>query len=447
MSRTPKRVPRVMRPRPTSRGWAIGIAGVASLAAAAWLGRVDLLLAGIFFALLPLAGMLALMIDRPWLSVSRSFSPEIVAAGQDAQATLVVRNEAARATPSILWRDAVHTGLRAPEPQPLPWLAEHGRALRNRPDVTTLRYRIGTPHRGVYDVGPLLLARTDPFGLAFTEYAVGTSKPLLVTPRIEPLPRGELDTATSEGTEQELLRHSIPSADELIAREYRTGDPLRRVHWRATARHDKLMVRQEEQRSNPNAWIVFDTVRSARHERRLGQAHTRNPVFEDAVSLVASVGAHLLDDGFLVNVVETGPAQFTGRAGAGRNGAASSGSAAFDLPAGDQLLLASLASVRQTEQEGSDYLGVVADGLRRGGRAVPVFLVLADGDLSDLAALATLRHQCEPAVAFLLGPARALAAGRLADDGWACVSVEPGASPAELWREAARQHSAVLRRG
>jgi uncharacterized protein (DUF58 family) len=433
-----------MRPRPTRRGWAIGIVGVVALAGAAWLGRVDLLLIGLFATLLPLACMIALVIDRPWLSVSRSFAPEIVATGQDAQATLIVRNEASRATAATTWRDAVHTGLTAPQSQPLPWLAEHGPATRMRPDTTTLRYRIGTQYRGVYDVGPLLLGRADPFGLAYTEYAVGTSKPLLVTPRVEPLSRGELDMATSDGLEQELLRHSIPSADELIAREYRTGDPLRRVHWRATARHDKLMVRQEEQRSNPNAWILFDTVRVG---HRPAHQHARNPVFEDAVRLIASIGTHLLDEGFLVNIVETGPRQFTGRSGAGRTGAVGSAAASFDLPAGDQLLLSSLASVRQSDRETANYLGTISDGLRRGGQAVPMFLVLADGDVSDLPALAAMRHQCEPAVAFLLGSARQFAAERLGEEGWTCVAVDDGAHPADLWREAARRNVAVKRHG
>jgi hypothetical protein len=163
--------------------------------------------------------------------------------------------------------------------------------------------------------------------------------------------------------------------------------------------------------------------------------------------LAASVGTHLLDEGFLLNVVETGPAQFTGRTGAGRTGNAGSASAAFDLPGGDQLLLASLASVRQTEFEGTDYVGIVADALRRGGHAVPMFLILADGELSDLAALATLRHQCEPAVAFLFGPARALAEGRLADEGWTCVPVDDGARPEDVWRDAARRHSAAMHGG
>jgi uncharacterized protein (DUF58 family) len=447
MSATRASMPRVRRPRPTLRGLTLAAAGVVVLAAAAWLGRVDLLFVGLVLTILPLACMLALMLDRPFLSVVRSFSPEIVATGDEAQSTLIVRNEASRPTPPVQWREAVHAGLNAPGPAPLPWLAEHGLATRNRPDTTTLHYRIGTQHRGVYDVGPMVLCRTDPFGLAYTEYAVGGVKPLLVTPRVVPLSSGELDTATTEGTEHELLRHSIPSADELIAREYRTGDPLRRVHWRATARHDKLMVRQEEQRSNPNAWILFDTRRAAHHDRWPTRPHARNEVFEQAISLVAAVGTHLLDAGFVLNVVETGPTQFTGRVGAGRSGVLGSAAASFDLPAGDQLLLASLASVRQRENEGTDYLDILADGLRRSGKAVPVFVVLGDGGLGRVGALAALRSQCDPAVAFVLGASRGEASVQLADAGFTCVPVECDGDLTQAWYEAARLHSEAAHRG
>jgi hypothetical protein len=103
--------------------------------------------------------------------------------------------------------------------------------------------------------------------------------------------------------------------------------------------------------------------------------------------------------------------------------------------------------VRQTEREGTDYVGIVADALRRGGQAVPMFLILADGWLNDLAALATLRHQCEPAVAFLFGQAQALAEGRLADEGWTCVPVDGSARPEDIWRDAARRHSAAMHGG
>ena len=49
-----------------------------------------------------------------------------------------------------------------------------------------------------------------------------------------------------------------PSDDDVMTREYRHGDPMRRVHWAATARHGELMVRQEESVTTPEATIILD---------------------------------------------------------------------------------------------------------------------------------------------------------------------------------------------
>ena len=54
-----------------------------------------------------------------------------------------------------------------------------------------------------------------------------------------------------------------PSDDDVMTREYRHGDPMRRVHWAATARHGELMVRQEESVTTPEATIILDQRFSA----------------------------------------------------------------------------------------------------------------------------------------------------------------------------------------
>ncbi|MDD0857137.1 DUF58 domain-containing protein [Arthrobacter alpinus] len=47
-----------------------------------------------------------------------------------------------------------------------------------------------------------------------------------------------------------------------MTREYRSGDPLRRVHWPVTARQGKLMVRAEESVTAPRppwCWTAVTT--------------------------------------------------------------------------------------------------------------------------------------------------------------------------------------------
>jgi uncharacterized protein (DUF58 family) len=429
---------RARRARPTWRGWAFWVCGVALACTAAWFGRVDLLFIAVFALVLPLAAMIALTVDRPWLHVTRSFHPPAVPAGSRTHVTLGVRNLAGRTTPAVRWHDAVSDGLSAPGPARLAPLGEHSMASRDNSDSVTLRYLIGADRRGAYDVGPLVLRRSDPFGLAWCAYAVGAATPLLVTPPVAQLTATTLDDARNEGSERELVRDSIPSADELIAREYRTGDPLRRVHWRATARHDKLMVRQEEQRSNPEGWLLFDTERTAHVGR--SRPHERNPVFETAVELVAAIGVHMLEAGYVVGVVETAGRQLTGVTGAAARGAAAAGAAFFDQAAGEQLLLASLAAVRQVRARRQDRIDLFAAALRRGNRAVPAFAVLADGLGEQAGAIAALRALCGPAVAFLCGPNAARGEQVLDDAGWTTVLVEAGEPVESAWSRAVARH-------
>ncbi|WP_285117195.1 DUF58 domain-containing protein [Leifsonia sp. fls2-241-R2A-40a] len=430
------------RPRPTARGWTLGGIGVVALVASALLGRTDVLFVGVFLTVLPLAAMISVTVDRPRLTVTRSFHPDVVAAREQATIVTTVRNESSRPSPAARWRESAPASVGVQGSAPFPRLGAHqGDGAFGR-DTVVLRQDVVPERRGAHPVGPLIVSRADPFGIAYAEYAVGQPRQLLVTPRVVTLSRGELDVAHSEGTEHELLRHSIPSADELIAREYRPGDPLRRVHWRATARHDQLMVRQEEQRSNPEAWMLMDT--------RPLPAHTEeaDDEFETLIDLVASIGVHLLDEGFAVSVVETGDRQLSGRSGAGRTGTMGATTATYDVGSADRMLLADLAAVETSATVRDDAVAELGAGLRRAGRAVPVFAVLTGAPPAELGALAALRSMGDPAVAFVGASLPADTVEVLADAGWLCVSFAAGDDPAECWQRALRrQRAGVVSRG
>ncbi len=439
----------VRKPRPTARGWTLFGVGVAALIAALMFGRSDVLFLGLFLVTVPLAAMISVTVDRPRLSVTRAFNPDVVAVGEKATVSTTARNESPRPSPPARWREFAPSGLAVQPSAPFPRLDAHQPAIHRAKDTVTLRQEVRATHRGSHGVGPLILSRTDPFGLAYAEYAVGQPRQLIVTPRVRALSRGELDIARSEGTEHELLRHSIPSADELIAREYRPGDPLRRVHWRATARHDKLMVRQEEQRSNPEAWILFDTHVAQHHDRFAvpGAAERADAEFEALVELVASVGVHLLDEEFVVSIVETAPRQLGGRTGAGRSGTIGSSTPTYDLGGADRLLLADLASIDQTTEYRDDAVADLSAGLRRSGRAVPVFAMLLAGSGEEVGALAALRPMCDPAVAFVGASADPAIAETLADAGWICVRFSSADGTVAAWQQALGLHRTAVQRG
>jgi uncharacterized protein (DUF58 family) len=97
----------------------------------------------------------------------------------------------------------------------------------------------------------------------------------------------------------ESRARSIASAgeDDVVTREYRRGDDLRRIHWRSTAHRGDLMVRREEQPWESRGLLLLDTRASAHR----GDGPTSS--FEVAVSAAASIGSYLARSGFTVDLV------------------------------------------------------------------------------------------------------------------------------------------------
>ena len=91
----------------------------------------------------------------------------------------------------------------------------------------------------------------------------------------------------------------------------------------------------------------------------------------------------------MVSVVETGDRQLSGRSGAGRTGTLGSVTATYDMGSADRMLLGDLAAVETSASARDDAVSELAAGLRKAGRPVPVFAVLAGAAPAELGALAS----------------------------------------------------------
>ena len=99
-----------------------------------------------------------------------------------------------------------------------------------------------------------------------------------------------------------------------MTREYRHGDPMRRVHWAATARHGELMVRQEESVTTPEATIILDQRYTAFHNGLnsvfsgthgdAGQELVTSDTFEWAVTAAMSISAHLAERNYVLRFLD-----------------------------------------------------------------------------------------------------------------------------------------------
>jgi len=403
----------------TTRGRCFLAASAASALAALLLGEKDLLRVAILLAALPMLAAWYVGRTRYRLGCRRSLDPDRAPVGTSARVVLRLQNMSRLPTGTMLLEDR------------LPY------ALGNRPRLvierlgaqrsTSVAYTVRADVRGRYEIGPLVVRLTDPFGLCELTRAFPSVDKLTVIPQVHPLPAVRLAGEFGGSGDSRARSVAVHGEDDTATREYRRGDDLRRVHWRSTARVGELMVRREEQPWESRATVLLDT-RATPHR---GDGPTAS--FEWAVSAAASVAVHLREAGYRVRLV----------------------SDEIDLDAveagGEGPLLDQLALVRATHR--GDTATLVQRVRRRtsGGLVVGVFGLLSKAE-SEL--LAELRGSGTTCVAIsidsttwlnLPGPARAeadRAAGltslAMVRAGWRVVPVVHGARLPTLWPQAGR---------
>jgi uncharacterized protein (DUF58 family) len=123
---------------------------------------------------------------------------------------------------------------------------------------TTIRYQLECLRRGFYQIGPLVIENGDLFGL-HRRYRIETRPGyLLVYPRQVSLEGYELVSRRPIGDVR--MSHRLYEDPTRIAgvRAYEPGDPLNRIHWKATARTGMLHSKIHEPSTLSGATVVLD---------------------------------------------------------------------------------------------------------------------------------------------------------------------------------------------
>ncbi|MEU6784865.1 DUF58 domain-containing protein [Nonomuraea angiospora] len=370
----------------TRAGWGLAAASVLVYAVGAPFGYAQA-------AVLAVAGLAAVGAGALWtlrgagLDVRRELTPVKVARGEPAVALLHVRNTGRRRHAGLVARDTCRGTSVTVE---VPALA--------RDTARTVSYRLPTRRRGETPVGPLLLDRTDPFGLARRSIAYGRTDLLLVRPRTVPLApphagrRRQLD-----GLDSRSAPNGAISFNGL--RDYVIGDDLRHVHWRSTARTGVLMVKELTDVNLPSTVTVLDT----RHSSYEGDDE-----FELAVDVAASVACAVTRDRFPVRLLTGAGELLHARGGPGET----------------EEVLDRLAVVERSEQADAPL-----HALRRAGSGGA--LVLVSGSFDGLADAAAVRRRFDEVVFVRVG--EPVEGGRPAAAGVTVIEVSDLAELAAAW--------------
>lgn len=291
----------------TPRGWGMLAAGAAALAAAQVMGRRDLLTLALLLLVLPLVCLAGLRLVTTRLQVFREFNPSPVETSATATVRLAV-GRSGTAGGHITMEEKLPDRFGRPPAFQFPSRASGGGSSR-------YEYRLRSAQRGQFLIGPVTAEFVDPFGLALHRRPIDDGDLLTVTPAAVVLPPTGLVGARGNDGSTPSKSRANPSNDDVMTREYRHGDPMRRVHWAATARHGALMVRQEETAATPEATIILDHRSAAfapaagahaGSAARNGSPGGSSESFEWAVVAAMSLAAHLIERNYALHLLDAG---------------------------------------------------------------------------------------------------------------------------------------------
>ncbi|GAA2019441.1 DUF58 domain-containing protein [Nakamurella flavida] len=393
----------------TTRGRCLLAGGVAAVVCAVVLDERDLLRIGIFAALLPVVAWIVVSARRLRLAAEHQVGSATLHPGSIGTVTLSVTNVSALRSATMEISEPptpdLTDGLRCLLPS-----LRSGRTAR-------AQYRLHAVRRGRFTLGPPRVRISDPFGLWESTRTLDVVGDVLVLPLVVPLADSPASSGSRSAAADRALLGAIGGDPDVGVRPYRSGDDIRTVHWRASARSEDLMVRLEEPVSHGGATVYLDH-RAAAH-RGAGAASS----LETAVTLAASVSLHLLSAEHQVRLItHTGRVLADGRV------------AADDVLAGLAVL---------EPDDGP------ARPVALGGTGLVIAVV---GDIDEAAArtLSAQRRSGTRSIALALDTAAFAAAGTgasvpdtepagidlLRTQGWRVVRIGPQDDLAQAWRRA-----------
>jgi len=151
----------------------------------------------------------------------------------------------------VLARDAVDPALRLVSPP--------GRLfIGSSSNQTSYAYRVAPAKRGYFPLGPLSVSCGDLFGIARAESAELDISYLTAYPKVLPVPPVRLPSNRPLG-DVRASRQMQEDATRLVGvRDYRPGDSLTKIHWKATARSGTLTSKIFEPSSAIEVAVVLN---------------------------------------------------------------------------------------------------------------------------------------------------------------------------------------------
>lgn len=152
--------------------------------------------------------------------------------------------------------------------------------------------------RGRYTFGAVRVSTTFPFGLAKKSVTFWMHGEVLVLPRAVPVAEPALEGLSRVGRSEGTTRRSRGGEEFFALREYVTGDPLRLIAARASARQDRTIVRDLAESGAGRITIIADIPDASANSERTVDAAAG--LVKAAISRGLHVGVRSADGAFSV---------------------------------------------------------------------------------------------------------------------------------------------------
>lgn len=166
---------------------------------------------------------------------------------------------------------------------------------------STRRFVIQCSQRGFHNFGPAVLNTGDGFGFFDRQATLTQIDRLIVYPRIYTVEELGLPPKNPFGERRSEAKIFEDPMRTVGVREWQYGDELKRVHWKATARHQTLLSRVFEPSEEQQAVIFLNAATFKRHwQGKIPE------LFERAISVAGSLAALAVEQRTPVGLITNG---------------------------------------------------------------------------------------------------------------------------------------------
>ncbi|MBE0687448.1 MAG: DUF58 domain-containing protein [Anaerolineaceae bacterium] len=162
-------------------------------------------------------------------------------------------------------------------------------------DKAEWRVNLICKQRGVFSLGPWEWVSGDPFGLFTVRRSYSKAQKMVVYPPLAVLPDEFLPKGKQVGDVRPLNQPWISdSVQATQTRPYQPGDPLRRIHWRTTARHQTPYVKIFDPEAASRIWLIpdLDPVVHSKNQSEDWQDSTE----ETMILLLSALASQLINN-------------------------------------------------------------------------------------------------------------------------------------------------------